>query len=131
MSGEATGHDWWHVYRVWQLSKRINKSEKGDPLVVELAALLHDIDDWKFNGGDLEAGPQAARQWLARQKVEPDVIKHVGDIITHLPFKGARVQNRIGSLEGKIVQVADRLDALGAIGIARAFAYGGYKKRAI
>lgn len=126
MSGEATGHDWWHVYRVWQLAKYIASQEKGaNQTLVEIAALLHDIADWKFNDGDLEAGPRAAREWLEAQNQAEKFILAVEDIARHVSYKGAGTSSEMSSLEGEIVQDADRLDALGAIGIARAFAYGG------
>lgn len=125
-SGEATGHDWWHIYRVWQLAKRIARDEGPVDLhIVELAALLHDIADWKFHGGDLMAGSRAARTWLSSLQVPEATIAHVCDIIDHVSFKGAGVATTMRTKEGQIVQDADRLDALGAIGIARTFAYGG------
>lgn len=129
LSGDGSGHDWWHVYRVWKTAVRLGNIEKADLFVVELAALLHDIADWKFNDGDLEAGPKAARAWLEKMKVDEAVIAHVCQIIEGLSFKGAGVKTPMETLEGKIVQDADRLDAIGAIGIARAFAYGGSKGR--
>jgi len=98
---------------------------------VQLAALLHDIADWKFHAGDEEAGPRAARAWLEQCGVEPAVITRVGDIIRRVSFQGAGVPDQLDTLEGQLVQDADRLDALGAIGIARAFAYGGYRGRAL
>jgi uncharacterized protein len=131
LSGDGTGHDWWHVHRVWKMAKRIGKAEGADLLVVELAALLHDIADWKAHDGDSEVGPKIARDWLGSLGVEPIVIEHVCQIIADISFKGASVKQPVLSLEGKVVQDADRLDALGAIGIARAFAYGGAKGRLI
>lgn len=128
-SGESTGHDWWHVYRVWQMAKQIGKEEGADLFVVEMAALLHDIADWKFHDGDDTAGPREARAWMQRLGVEERVIAHVCDIIRDLSFKGAAVITTMKTKEGMVVQDADRLDALGAIGIARAFAYGGHKGR--
>ncbi|MCX6742700.1 MAG: HD domain-containing protein [Candidatus Parcubacteria bacterium] len=127
--GETTGHDWWHTYRVCELAKIIGQSEKADLFIVELAALLHDLADWKFN--DDNAGPIQARKWLEELNVEEDNIVHICEIIKDLSFKGAGVAVPMKSIEGKIVQDADRLDAMGAIGIARAFAYGGYKGREI
>ncbi|OVE78486.1 phosphohydrolase [bacterium G20] len=125
---EYSGHDWWHMYRVWQLAKHIAKEEKGpDVLVVELAALLHDIADFKFYDGDLEAGPKAARQWLRSLKVDDKTIAHVEDIIRNISFKGAGVKLNLKTLEGQIVHDADKLDAIGAIGLARVFAYSGVK----
>lgn len=123
------GHDWWHIFRVWQLSKRIAEIEKVDMLVVELGALLHDIADSKFHDGDEELGPQKAREFLASQGVDEQVILHVERIISNISFKGGRVLQQFKSLELDVVQDADRLDALGAIGIARTFNYGGFKKR--
>jgi len=131
LSGEGSGHDWWHVFRVWKMAKRIGQEEGADLLVVELAALLHDIADWKAHGGDSVAGPEMAREWLGSLGVEPTVIEHVCRIIADISFKGAGVEQPVLSLEGKVVQDADRLDAMGAIGIARAFAYGGAKGQAI
>jgi uncharacterized protein len=132
MLGEATGHDWWHVYRVWQTAKHIVASEpEADSTVVELGALLHDIADWKFADGDLEAGPKAAREWLESQKADEVTIAHIEDIIRDTSFKGAKVALTLKTLEAKIIFDADKLDAIGAIGIARAFAYGGAKGRAL
>lgn len=125
--GEGTGHDWWHVERVWKNALYIAKGEGGDLFVVELAALLHDIADWKFHGGDESVGPQKARAWLESLAVDGATIAHVCEIIADISFKGAGETKRMPTLEGMIVQDADRLDALGAIGIARAFAYGGHK----
>jgi len=129
LSGDGSGHDWWHVYRVWKTAIMIGKEEKSDLFAVELAALLHDIADWKFNDGDEEAGPKAARAWLEKLDVEEAVITHVCRIIASISFKGAGVKTPMNTIEGKVVQDADRLDAIGAIGIARAFAYGGSKGR--
>ncbi|MCA9325387.1 HD domain-containing protein [Candidatus Saccharibacteria bacterium] len=131
-SGESTGHDWWHMYRVWQLAKTIAKDEPtADVFVVEIAALLHDIADWKFHDGDEEAGPKAARQWLEQQKVDEAIIVNIEDIIRTVSFKGAGVKNNMKTIEGKIIHDADKIDAVGAIGIARAFAYGGANHRPI
>lgn len=123
------GHDWWHIYRVWQLSKHIAASEQADLLVIELGALLHDIADSKFHGGDEELGPQKAREFLRTLGVDEQVITHVDNIITNISFKGGNQVQKFKSLELDIVQDADRLDALGAIGIARTFNYGGFKNR--
>ena len=131
LSGEGSGHDWWHTYRVWRTAQRIGAVEKGDLLVVELAALLHDIADWKAHGGDSTVGPETARQWLVSLEVDESLVDHVCRIIANISFKGAGVEQPELSLEGKVVQDADRLDAIGAIGIARAFAYGGAKGRLI
>ena len=131
LSGDGTGHDWWHVYRVWKMAQRIGHAEQADPLIVELAALLHDIADWKLQDGDSSVGPKRAKEWLDSLGLDSSIVDHVGQIIANISFKGAAVEQPPLSLEGKVVQDADRLDAMGAIGIARAFAYGGAKGRAI
>ncbi|MFH1065157.1 MAG: HD domain-containing protein [Nanoarchaeota archaeon] len=131
LEGEGSGHDWWHAYRVWKNAVHIARKENADLFVVELAALLHDIADWKFHDGDESAGPTKAKEWLESLNVEKNVISHVCEIIKELSFKGAKVKSEIKTKEGMIVQDADRLDAIGAIGIARAFAYGGHKGREI
>ena len=131
MEGESSGHDWWHAYRVWQMARRIGKKEKADMFVVELGALLHDIADYKLHGGDTEIGPKKAEEWLRSQGVDQKIIDHIKDIIRDASFKGANVKSEMTTLEGKIVQDADRLDAIGAIGIARTFAYGGHKGASI
>ncbi|MDP4240587.1 MAG: HD domain-containing protein [Bacteroidota bacterium] len=123
------GHDWWHICRVWQLSTRIAASEQASLFVVELGALLHDIADPKFHDGDETVGPQKARDFLNTMGVEAAVITHVENIIAHISFKGGNEVQPFKSPELDIVQDADRLDALGAIGIARAFHYGGFKNR--
>ncbi len=125
---DSSGHDWWHIYRVWKNALAICDVEKGDRFVVQLAALLHDLDDWKFNA-DADETPRKARAWMEACGVEADVIERVCEIISRVSYKGAGVENTMNSLEGFIVQDADRLDAIGAIGIGRAFAYGGYKNR--
>jgi uncharacterized protein len=126
LADDATGHDWWHVHRVRQLALEIGRREGADLFVVELTALLHDIADWKFHAGDETLGPRRAGQWLAGMGVDPTTTEHVCDIIAHISYKGAGVPTPMRSLEGRVVQDADRLDALGAIGIARTFAYGGH-----
>lgn len=127
LENEASGHDWWHVYRVWGMAKQIAAQETADVFVVELAALLHDVADWKLHDGDDTVGPQRAREILVSYNVDQTVIDHVAEIIQTMSFKGAGVQDGVKTLEGKIVQDADRLDAIGAIGVARTFAYGGFK----
>lgn len=130
MEGEASGHDWWHVHRVWTMSKRLSQNKNQiNTKIVELSALLHDIADWKFNGLDETAGPRKAREILLKHKFDKKIIDHVCEIVASISFKGAGVKNEMKTLEGKIVQDADKLDALGAIGIGRTFAYGGYKNR--
>ncbi len=129
LEGEASGHDWWHVYRVWKMAQNIGQKENADMFVVELAALLHDIADYKMHGGDDSVGPRVAREWLEKQGVDEEIISHVCEIIKEASFRGAKVETKINTIEGKVVQDADRLDAIGAIGIARTFAYGGAKNR--
>ena len=125
-----SSHDWSHVERVWENARAILATEpNADASVVELAALLHDIADWKFHDGDLNAGPAAARAWLAAIEAPAELVEQVADIVARVSFKGAGVPDDMPTLEGQIVQDADRLDALGAIGIARAFAYGGHRGR--
>lgn len=127
---EGSGHDWEHIRRVWYVARALAQhTPEADSLIVELAALLHDIADWKFHGGDDEAGPRAARAWLAGQHVDESAISAVETIIQEISFKGLGVPTPMSSLEGALVQDADRLDAIGAIGVARAFAYGGHKNR--
>ncbi len=128
---ESTGHDYWHFVRVQKMAKKISKEEGGDLFVIELAALLHDVADWKFNGGTNEAGIEKAKVLLNSFGVNQEVINQVCYIIDNISFKGAKVKNSMASKEGKIVQDADKLDAIGAIGIARAFAYGGKMGREI
>lgn len=129
MSGEGSGHDWWHVYRVWHMAQRLCALEGADDTVVQLAALLHDLGDHKFHGGDASVGPRMAREWLTQQGAPDGVIDHVAEIIRDLSFKGAGIETPMRTLEGRIVQDADRLDAIGAVGVARTFAYGGHKNR--
>ena len=125
------GHDWWHIHRVWQLAKHIAESEKADLFVVELGALLHDIADSKFHNGDEEIGAQKARKFLSALAVDEKTIVHVENIINNISFKGGKQEQQFKSIELDIVQDADRLDAIGAIGIARTFNYGGFKNREI
>ena len=129
LMGEGSGHDWWHIWRVWQLAKRIGEEEKADLFIVELGALLHDIADWKSNDGDLHAGGKATREWLEELKVDKEQVDLVVEIVDNVPFKGAGVEDKMDSLEGKVVQDADRLDAIGAMGIGSVFTYGGHKGR--
>lgn len=128
---EPTGHDWWHAYRVWKMAKEIAKKEGGDLFTIELAALLHDIADWKFHGGKTKLGSKRAKTLLKKSGVDNKTINQVCYIIDNVSFKGAGVKDKMKTKEGKIVQDADRLDVIGAIGIARTFAYGGYKEREI
>lgn len=137
---DSSGHDWWHIVRVWKTALALCRQERADDFTVELAALLHDLDDWKLVASPLhpspggrraggEGRPVRAEAWLRQMGVAPAVTDHICEIITSLSFKGALVQTPMRTLEGQIVQDADRLDAIGAIGIARAFAYGGHKGR--
>ncbi len=130
------GHDWWHIYRVWKLSKHIADIEKVhniniDLFVVELGALLHDIADSKFHDGDEAIGPKKAKEFLNSLNVSNEIILHVENIISNISFKGGKDIQKFKSIELDIIQDADRLDAIGAIGIARTFNYGGYKNRTI
>lgn len=125
------GHDWWHIHRVWINAKHIAANEDADLLVVELAALLHDIADSKFHNGDEEIGPETAGKFLLELNLDQAIITHVQQIIRHISFKAGFDKAAFHSKELEIVQDADRLDAIGAIGIARAFSYGGFKSREI
>ena len=129
LAGDGSGHDWWHVCRVWSIAKKIAQEENADQTIVELAALLHDIADWKFNDGDEMVGAKQAANWLNQNGVEARIVNEVCEIISTLSYKGAGVSTPMTTIEGKIVQDADRLDAMGAVGIARTFAYGGNKNR--
>lgn len=127
---EGSGHDWAHIRRVWQVARALaQQTPRADALLTELGALLHDVADWKFHDGDEEAGPRAARQWLVSQHAPEELIVRVEAIIREISFKGLAVATPMSTLEGELVQDADRLDAIGAIGVARAFAYGGHKGR--
>ena len=131
-ANDSTGHDWWHLYRVWQLSKHIASKEKGaNMLVVELAALLHDIADHKFHGGDMEIGATEVGKWLRKIYVDSKTIEHVQNIVRNISFKGVDHKIELNTLEGHIVHDADKLDAMGAIGIAIAMAFGGAHGRLI
>jgi len=125
------GHDWWHIYRVWSLAKHIAKTENVDMLTVELGALLHDIADSKFHDGDEGRGPMMAKAFLDSHYVDANITDHVVKIIKYISFKGGNHSTAFTSPELRVVQDADRLDAMGAIGIARTFNYGGFKNRAL
>ena len=131
LSDAEGGHDWWHIYRVWKLSKHIAQTEKVDNFVVELGALLHDIADSKFHDGDEEIGPRKAREFLSALDVEEETIIHIENIISNISFKGGKHTQKFKSPELEVIQDADRLDAMGAIGVARTFNYGGHKGREI
>lgn len=123
------GHDWFHIERVYKNALLIAQDENCDLTVVKLAALLHDIADSKFHDGDECIGPKMAREFLKSLNASEEVITHVINIIENISFKGGNFEKKFTSKELEIVQDADRLDALGAIGIARAFNYGGFKNR--
>lgn len=126
-----SGHDWWHILRVWNNTKLILESETADSLVCELTALLHDIADSKFHDGDETIGPRIAGEFLDSLGLDQSTIEHVQNIILNMSYKASLAEVKFHSKELEIVQDADRLDAIGAIGIARAFNYGGYKNREI
>ena len=131
LQGAEGGHDWHHTFRVWRNARHIASGEKVDGFIVELGALLHDIADSKFHGGDEEVGPRRTRTHLESLGVEEEVIHHVERIVRHISFKGGHSDpDAFSSRELEVVRDADRLDAIGAIGIARAFSYGGHKGRA-
>lgn len=123
------GHDWFHIERVYKNAMSIANNEVCDDTVVKLAALLHDIADSKFHNGDETVGPKIAREFLLINEVEEATIQHIIKIIENISFKGGNTEKTFSSIELDIVQDADRLDAIGAIGIARAFNYGGFKNR--
>ena len=129
LQNAEAGHDWFHIERVWKLSKKIAETEESNLLVVELAALLHDIADSKFNDGDELIGPAIASSFLTSLLIDEKIIKEVRQIILNISFKGGNFNQTYSSSELSIVQDADRLDAMGAIGVARAFNYGGFKNR--
>lgn len=125
------GHDWFHIQRVYKNALLIARGENCDETVVKLGALLHDIADSKFHAGDETVGPKVAREFLESEDVSETIISHVIQIIDNISFKGGKTEKTFSSIELDIVQDADRLDAIGAIGIARAFNYGGFKNRSI
>ena len=129
LEGAEGGHDFFHTERVYKNALAIAKSEKVDLFVVALGALLHDIADSKFHGGDETLGPQKARKFLEAQKVDELTIIHIENIIKNISFKGGNFNQEFKSPELDVIQDADRLDAIGAIGIARCFNYGGFKNR--
>ena len=132
LENAESGHDWFHIERVYQNAKLIAKEEDVDLFVVTLAALLHDIADSKFHSGDETVGPKKAKEFLNTLKIAQHIIDHVINIIANMSFsKSLDNDVKFNSLELQVVQDADRLDAIGAIGIARTFNYGGYKNRTI
>lgn len=127
---EGSGHDWFHVDRVRKMALRIGLQEGCDLFVTEMAALLHDLDDWKLTGSN-PSDASRAKEWLWSLGIDEPTILQVLQVIEEVSFKGAGIETPVSSAEAAVVQDADRLDAIGAIGIARTFAYGGYKKRLI
>ncbi len=125
------GHDYWHILRVLKLSEKIAQKEGGNLMIIRLGALLHDIADAKFHNGDETIGPQIARDFLQSQNLSNDIVEQIVQIIEQISFKNSFEKQNYSSLELQIIQDADRLDAIGAIGIARAFIYGGYKNNPI
>tara|TARA_B100001063_G_C16739464_1_gene543931 strand:- start:1001 stop:1645 length:645 start_codon:yes stop_codon:yes gene_type:complete len=122
-------HDWEHIKRVWKLSIYLQKKEGGNKELIELCALLHDVSDHKYNGGDFSLGGDVAKQWIIDAGGSEALAHQVAIIVPKISFKGAKVEDEELPIEGRIVRDADRLDAIGAIGVARAFAYGGSKNR--
>jgi len=129
-SSEGSGHDWFHVDRVRKMALRIGQHEGCDLFVVEMAALLHDLDDWKLNGTESQNGSKT-KKWLDIIELEAEDVLHILKITEEVSFKGAGIETPVQSVEAAVVQDADRLDAIGAIGIARTFTYGGHKSRLI
>ena len=123
------GHDWFHILRVFNNVKLIAINENVDNFIVELGALLHDIADSKFNNGDETVGPKVAREFLENLQVEESIIFHIENIISNISYKGGNFKQKFTSPELEVIQDADRLDAIGAVGIARCFNYGGFKNR--
>ncbi|KIA87802.1 HD domain-containing protein [Flavobacterium sp. AED] len=125
------GHDWFHIERVYRNAILISKNEACDTTIVQLGALLHDIADSKFHNGDETIGPKIAREFLELENVDEEIIVHVVNIIENISYRGGNFEKKFSSIELYVVQDADRLDAIGAIGIARAFNYGGFKNRTL
>ena len=124
LEGDSSGHDWWHIFRVWNMSKKICKKEGGELFTIEMAALLHDVADWKFYENENE-GLQVIKEFLLELQLDKEIINDIIEIVRNVSFKGAGVADKMNTLEGMIVQDADRLDAIGATGVARTFAFGG------
>lgn len=130
LSGAEGGHDWFHTLRVFNNATLISKNEDVNPLIVSLASLLHDIADSKFHNGDESLGPRKASEFLLKLNVDSGIIEHVTQIVENMSFKNSfDLSTSFTSKEMEVVQDADRLDAIGAIGIARCFNYGGFKNR--
>ncbi|MAC87084.1 MAG: phosphohydrolase [Gammaproteobacteria bacterium] len=132
LEGAEGGHDWFHIERVYKNALLISENEKVDPFTVQLGALLHDIADAKFYDGDESIGPKKAREFLKKQYVDEDIIIHIENIILFISYKSSLdASEKFTSPELDVIQDADRLDAIGAIGIARCFNYGGFKNRSL
>lgn len=133
MEGDSSGHDWWHIQSVLQNARLICKNtlETADNFTVEMAVLLHDIGDYKFHNGDETAAERITRNWLNKFSIPQQTVEEICFIVANMSYKGGVKNSDMRTIEGKIVQDADRLDAIGAIGIARVFAYGGNKGQAI
>ena len=132
LEGAEGGHDWFHIERVYKNALLISENEKVDRFIVQLGALLHDIADAKFYNGDESIGPKKAREFLKKQYVDEDIIIHVENIILFISYKSSLdTSKKFTSPELDVIQDADRLDAIGAIGIARCFNYGGFKNRSL
>ena len=134
LQGSEAGHDWSHIERVVRNARTIAAAEKADPFVVELAALLHDIADSKFHNGNEELGPERSERFLKGLDLPAELVDHVVNIVRNVSFKNEldpSKEDRFDSIELQVLKDADRLDAMGAIGVARAFHYGGYKNRAL
>lgn len=128
---DSSGHDWWHIFRVTKTAKNISKQEGGDNFIVELSALLHDVGDYKLFVGNNNTPDVLIKKMLNKYSCSNEITTKVINVVKQVSYKGANVNTTPTSLEAKIVQDADRIDAIGAIGIARAFAFGGYKNRLI
>ncbi len=132
LEGAEGGHDWFHIERVYKNALLISENEKVDRFTVQLGALLHDIADAKFYNGDESIGPKKAREFLKKQHVDKDIIIHIENIILFISYKcSLDISKKFTSPELDVIQDADRLDAIGAIGIARCFNYGGFKNRSL
>lgn len=131
LEGAETGHDWFHIERVYKNALNLLKTEQANEQVVILGALLHDIADSKFHNGNETVGPKKAYEFMTAIEIEDEVKDHVVKIIENISFKGGNFEKEFQSKELEIVQDADRLDAIGAIGIARTFNYGGFKNNAL
>ena len=129
LEGDSSGHDWWHIFRVKNLALRIAEAEGADLFLVEISALMHDVDDWKLSSN--ESGGEKTKNWLKSCGMDEHIVDRICVIIDGVSFKGAGVNTSTNDIECKVLQDADRLDAIGAIGIARTFAYGGSRGRGI